>query len=150
MAAADAYVNGSSTTTKATNYGGATSLRADADPEMRSYLRFSVQGLAGPPRRATLRVYATSSHGTGYRVHGVADTGWGEGTLTCNNAPAYGGVVGTSGGFGAGAWTSVDVTPLVTGNGPVSLALTTGSATQLSLASRETANAPHLVIEPGP
>ncbi len=142
---ADAYVNEGS---PASNYGGLTTLRADATPIVRSYLRFNVQGLSGTITRVTLRVFTNSSSSTGYEVRNVADNTWSEGTINYSNAPAVDSVTGTSGSFGASVWTTVDITPLVTGNGSFNLALTTTNTTAFSLASREAgANAPQLVIE---
>jgi chitodextrinase len=143
---ADAYTSEGAPTTR---YGAATTLRVDATPLTRSYLRFSVSGLAAPATRATLRVYAASSHSAGHDVHAVADSAWEEGTITHASAPALGARVGSSRAATAGSWTSVDVTSLVTGNGPLTIGLSTASGTALSLASRESgANAAQLVIEP--
>jgi hypothetical protein len=145
---ADAYVNEGSPTT---NYGTATTLRADATPVVRSYLRFNVQGLSGSITRVTLRIFTNSGSSTGYEVHNVADNTWTEGSINHTNAPAMDGVIATSGAFGTGVWTTVDITPLVTSNGALNLALTTTNATAFSLASREAgANAPQLVIETTP
>jgi hypothetical protein len=145
---ADAYANEGSPTT---NYGTSPALRADATPLVRSYLRFNLQGLSGTVTRVTLRIFTNSSSSTGYEVRNVTDNTWTEGTLNHSNAPAMDGVAATSGSFGAGAWTTVDVTPLVTGNGTYNFALTTTSGTAFSLASRETgANAPKLIIETTP
>jgi len=81
----------------------------------------------------------------------VADNSWGELTINYANAPATDGVTATSGSFGTGAWTTVDITPLVAGNGTFNLALTTTNNTAFSLASRESgANAPQLIIETSP
>jgi hypothetical protein len=146
--AADAYVNESS---PASNYGALTTLRADASPIVRSYLRFDVQGLSGTLTRATLRIFTNSSSSTGYEVRSVVDNSWIEGTINYNTAPAPDGVIGTSGAFGTGAWTTVDITPLVTGDGSFSIVLTTTNNTAFSLASRESgANAPQLIIETTP
>ena len=145
---ADSYVN---ETSAASNYGTQLTLRADASPIVRSYLTFNVQGLSGTVTRVTLRVFTNSSSSTGYEVRSVTDTSWGEGTINYSNAPAVGSVTGTSGGFATGTWTSVDITPLITGNGTFSIALTTTNMTAFSLASREAgANAPQLVIETTP
>ena len=142
---ADAYVNEGS---PASNYGGLTTLRADATPIVRSYLRFDIQGLSGTITRVTLRVFTNSSSSTGYEVRNVVDNSWSESTISYSNAPAVDGVTGTSGSFGAGVWTTVDITPLITGNGSFNIALTTTNATAFSLASRESGvNAPQLVIE---
>jgi hypothetical protein len=144
---ADAYVNEGS---PASNYGGLTTLRADATPIVRSYLRFDLQGLSGSITRVTLRIFTNSSSTTGYEVRNVADNTWSEGTINFSNAPAVDGVAATSGSFGANAWTTVDITPLITGNGSLNIALTTTNATAFSLASRESANAPQLVVETSP
>ncbi|HJR79383.1 MAG TPA: DNRLRE domain-containing protein [Anaerolineales bacterium] len=142
---ADAYVNEGSPTT---NYGIATTLRADATPLVRSYLRFDVQGLSGSITRVTLRIFTNSSSSAGYEVRNVADNTWSEGTINHTNAPSVDGVTATSGSFGAGIWATVDITSLVTGNGAHNLALTTTSGTAFSLASREAGvNAPQLIIE---
>ncbi len=142
---ADAYVWA---TNPANNYGAQTKIRVDGSPLMETYLRFDVPVLSGPVTRATLRVYANSSSSAGWDVHAVADTTWGERTITFNNAPPIGSISGSSGPFPGGTWTSADVTSLVTGSGPLSMALTTSSGTQVSLASRESgATTPRLVVE---
>lgn len=141
---ADAYVNESSS---ATNYGTATSLRADASPVVRSYLRFNVQGLSGTVTRATLRLFTNSSSSTGYEVRNVPDTSWGELTINYANAPSFDAVTATSGPFATGVWTTVDITPLISSNGTYNFALTTTNITAFSLASRESVNAPQLIIE---
>lgn len=143
---ADSYVNESS---PATNYGTSTQLRIDGSPVVRSYLRFSVGGLAGPVTSATLRVWANSGSSTGYEVRGVADGTWGETTITFGNAPAPGGVVAASGPFTSGRYVAVDVTPLITGNGTYDLALTGPGSTAVSFGSRESANRPQLVVGTG-
>ena len=145
---ADAYVRSSSA---GSNYGSSTSLRVDASPDTRSYLRFTVQGAIGTVTSATLRVYANSSSSTGHLVRDVADDSWQEGTITYSNAPALGNVVGSSGSFSAGGYVDVDVTSLITGNGTYSLALTTTSNSSISYASDESAtNRPELVLNFGP
>jgi hypothetical protein len=146
--AADAYVNESNASG---NYGALTTLRADASPILRSYLRFDVQGLSGTITRAALRIFTNSGSSTGYEVRSVADNSWVEGAINFSNAPAFDGVIGASGPFGTGAWTMVDITPLITGDGSYSIALTTTNNTAFSLASRETGtNPPQLIIETTP
>jgi hypothetical protein len=141
---ADTYVNQSSPTA---NYGTSTQLRVDGSPLVRSYLRFDVRDLRGRVTRATLRVYAGTSLSAGYTAHPVTDNAWGETTINYNNAPAFGGPIGSSGPVAAGGWNNIDVTSLITGNGIYDLALTTTSGTALSLASREAADKPQLIVE---
>lgn len=140
---ADTYTNADTPTT---NYGSATQIRIDGSPVNRSYLKFEVQGLNGTVSRALLRIYANSSSGAGYQVYKLNDTGWTELGVTYNNAPALGQQLGAQGSFAGGQWTSVDVTALVTGNGTYAIALAGIDTTAVSLASRESANAPQLVI----
>jgi hypothetical protein len=142
---ADSYVNANSPTTL---YGSAITLRADASPDVHSYLRFNVQGLSGAVSRATLRVFANSAANLGYEIHSVNDSTWTEAALNYNNAPAVGGLIGSFGTVTAGTWTTVDVTSFITGNGIFNLGLTTPGGTAISFGSREAgANAPQLIIE---
>jgi hypothetical protein len=53
---------------------------------------------------------------------------------------------GSSGPVTGGTWTTVNVTALVSGNGTISIALATTSSTNLSMSSKEGANAPQLVV----
>lgn len=145
---ADAYVQAAYPTT---NYGTRSALRVDGSPVVRSYLRFSLAGLSGTVTKATLRVYANSAQSSGYDAWGVVDTSWGEATITYATAPPLAAAkTGSSGPVSAGSWTSVDVTALVAGAGALSLGLTTSSSTALSLASRESADGPQLIVETTP
>ena len=145
---ADAYVDSSS---PSTNYGTSKSLRTDHSPLVESFLLFNVQGLTGSPSQVTLRLYANSTSTSGVNVNSVSNTSWGERTINYNNAPAINaGVAGSSGPIKTSkTWISIDITSLVNGNGPVSIAVTTTNSTAINLASRESgANAPQLVIQP--
>lgn len=131
------------------NYGTSTALRIDGSPLQRAFLRFTVAGLPGPAARATLRLYATSSSRVGLTVRGVTDNTWTEKAITWSNAPPVAAAAtGSTGGF-SGGWVAVDVTPLVTGNGQINLAVTSSSTTAVGLRSREAgaSTAPQLVIE---
>ena len=141
---ADAYAAGDFATT---NYGTSAVLRADASPSFRSYLRFNIGDLNGTVTKATLRMYTTSSSATGYQVKRVNDQAWEEGTIAYTNAPGLSSLVGSSGSFAAGNWTTVDVTSLITGNGIYDLALTTSGTIALNFNSRDALqNQPQLVI----
>jgi hypothetical protein len=118
---------------------------------MRSYLRFDIQGVNGPVTRVTLRVYANSASSLGYNIGNVTNNTWTESTINYNNAPAIGSSVGSSGPFGAGVWTTVDITSLVTGSGTLNLGLYTTSSTAISFNSRQSSiNGPQLIVEVGP
>jgi phosphatidylinositol-3-phosphatase len=141
---ADAYVTAAS---PKANFGSAAALSVAASPDTRSYLRFSVQGLVGAVRQATLRLYASSGSNAGVDVRTVADSTWGEKGITYSNAPAVSSVTaGSSGAVSAGVWLSIDVTALVRTNGVLSLAITSKS-TLVAFGSRESANKPQLVVD---
>jgi len=133
------------------SYGGARALRTDADPgTVRSYLRFRVAGLAGPVRSATLHLFAESGSRNGVEVRGVADTGWQERTLRYANAPPVQSTVASTGPVRARTWVTVNVTPLVKGNGEVGMALVALGASAIRYASREAGSlAPQLVVQTG-
>lgn len=129
------------------NFGAATTLRADGSPRAESYLRFEVGGLASPLTRAVLQVYSLSTSDTGVAARPVT-AGWSERTVTWTSRPAVGDVTARSGATREGQWASIDVTALVTGNGPVDLAVTSTAPPSRSLRAREAgATAPRLVIE---
>jgi hypothetical protein len=146
---ADTYVQADRATS---NFGGLSSLRVDNSPLTNAYLRFDVSIPAGEViTKATLRIYARQSSTSGFTVHGVADTTWGERTTTYANAPAIGPSVGSVSKYSANAYASVDVTSLIKGSGPVSVALTRSSSTSNTYNSREAAtNRPQLVIATAP
>jgi parallel beta-helix repeat protein len=139
---ADTYVDAATPTTPR---GTATTLRIDASPDVRSYLRFDVQGSTGSIVSAKLRLWANSSSSAGYRAHGVSDTAWLE-SMVYADAPAPGPVVASSGAFTSGRYVEVDVTSLVSGDGLVSFAVTGSSSTAVSLARRESVSDPQLVV----
>ena len=143
---ADAHVRSDA---RSTNYGSLGELWADSSPTTRSYLRFQVTGVDGTVSRALLRVHAKTGHSTGFQVQRVTNTTWSEGSITYSNAPSVSSTVAaTSGALTAGAFKTVDITSLVTGNGTYSLALTTTSSANVVLSSRESgANAPRLTVE---
>jgi hypothetical protein len=145
-AEADAHVDASS---PSANRGTGAVLRADGSPVVRAYVRFDVWGLTGTVSRARLRLVAASRSGAGFAVHRAATDAWGERRITSGNQPGTAGpAVGASGRFAGGTTIDVDVTPLVTGDGPVTFVLITTGPTALALASRESGTAgPRLLVE---
>lgn len=140
---ADAYVDASATKK---SFGRATTLSAGSLPVRTSYLMFDVSGAAGPIRSATLSLQANSASTVGLDVRSVASTSWSERSIRYSNAPPAGAVAASSGAFAQGR-ISIDVTPLVTGDGLLSMALTSVSSTSILMSSRETgAGAPLLQV----
>jgi acid phosphatase type 7 len=144
---ADSYVSSSSPNS---NYGTSTHLRAQGSgPTYRSYLRFDVQGLSGQVTGAVLRLSPLASQTID--VRGVSDSSWAETTIKYSNAPPVGDVAASSGTVVAGQWLPLDVTSLVSGNGSVSMALTspTTSTTLRDFSSRNagSSKAPQLLVQ---
>ena len=141
-AATDAYASSAS---PSANFGSETKLEVDDAPPnsnagvTHTYLRFDVDGLTGTVSRATLRLYVLNGDKDGFDVSGVSDNSWLEHEITWDNAPASASnIVASSGGFESRRWVSVDVTPLVSGNGSVSIELrSTSSRSPMEFASRE-------------
>jgi hypothetical protein len=144
---ADAFVSEGQPTN---NFGTGVELKVDAKPIQKSFLRFDLQGLTGTITKATLRLNTASSSPLGYDVRNVTDNSWGETTITYANAPAPAATIsGSSGPFSSGVWVSVDITPLVVGNGSINVALTTAKKAGETLNSREAQSSlrPQLVVE---
>jgi hypothetical protein len=140
---ADTYV---STAHPDANYGTEPILRADATPRIRSYLRFRLPELPGRIVRAELRLWSSSGDLAGYSVHLVASNSWVERDITSRSRPAATMPVASSGPFGPGSWSSVDVAPLINDPQVFSLVVTTRSRQNITFDSREGPNRPQLVI----
>src|SRR3954468_13757834 len=149
VAGEDAYVQSDQPTT---NFGAATTLNnVSGTPESRAYLKFAVAGVTGTITKATVRVFAQNSSGSGYELHQVADNSWTESGLTYTNRPAVGATIGSAVNFVTNSWTSVDVTSVVTANGTYSFEINATSTSLKKYSSRESgANAPQLVLETSP
>jgi hypothetical protein len=132
----------------AATFGSAAKLRADALPEVRSYLRFDVSLPAGATiTGAVLRLNATSvSTSSGFEVHRVTDTGWDERTLTFADAPALGARLAVSGAWSTAGTVSVALPAGEIRAGPNSFAVTTASASAKAFSSRESASPPELEV----
>jgi chitodextrinase len=141
---ADSYVDSSNPTA---THGTSTQLRVDGSPLVDSYLRFDLGSVPGTITGLSLKVFATSSSSAGYAVRSVAGNTWSESALDWDNAPPIGSAnVGTSGAFASNTWTTAVVSPLINGNGLLSMAMIGISSTAVSFSSREGANPPQLVV----
>jgi len=146
---ADAMVKESNA---ASNFGTSTALRVDAgsDPDVESYLRFTVAGLSGGPvQSATLRVWTTSATQDGPAAYATSN-GWiesGAGGITWNGRPGRtSGPSGDAAALPSGAWAQFDVTALVAGDGTYSFVLAGTSTDGVDFSSREGSHAPELVV----
>ncbi len=145
--AADAYVDANHATSK---YGTKSDLKADLSPQLRTYLRFNVQGVAGTVTKATLRLFSRKATTVGFEVRDVADDSWSETTITHATAPPPSATVtSTSGPYGSNVYASADVTALVQGNGLASFAVTNPNTNEVKFSTRERGakETPQLIVE---
>jgi hypothetical protein len=149
---ADTYVNSASA---GTNYGSNTQLGVDASETKRMFLKFDVAGLTEAVTSAKLRLHvddvagAESNSGGTYKL--MSNTTWAESGPTWNNQPAIDGTtLGSIGSVARNTWVELDVTGKITGNGTISIGVTSTSNNGADFDSRETgALSPQLVIETG-
>jgi len=142
----DAYIKESSPTS---NYNGST-INVDASSKKDGLLRFNVSGIGAQSiASVTLRLYVVDSSPIGGEFYKMTDTNWSEATVTWSTAPlGDGGLLASLGEVFSGNWYEIDLTPLVTGNGIVSLRITSTDSNGVDYASKENANgfAPELII----
>ncbi len=136
----------------AQNFGSTPTLLADTSPQEQSLLRFNVTGLSGTVTKAVLRLYVSNGSADGPRVYRTA-SGWTEGAVTWNSKPAVSGSpLYDLGNVTSGSFVELDVTPAVSGNGEVNLALVAASSDGMDAASREAAQVdrrPTLIVTTG-
>jgi pectate lyase len=132
------------------NFGEVEYLEADADSREDFLIKFTLAGIGGPPSRAVLRLWAiSSSQGGDFRR--VTDQSWIETSVTWNTAPPAGDVVASLG-LVSGGGVEVDVTPLIAGDGTVSLRVSNPSSSGTRYRSREASTPdqrPQLVVTTG-
>ncbi len=128
-------------------------IEVDASPVKETLLRFDVDGLAGRDvATARLRLYVTNSSPEGGTIRTSSNSSWDESTVTWNNAPpADGPVVGDLGDVDSGVWAEVDVSAAVTGDGPLTLRISSGSTNGADYASLQdpAGNLPELIVTAG-
>jgi chitodextrinase len=131
-----------------TAFGTTTALRVDGgtDPDVQTYMRFTVSGVSGSVQSASLRLWVTSPTANGPSVFTTTNT-WSESSITWSNKTALAGSgVGKVGSIATSTWASFDVTSIVTGNGTYNLVLAGTSTDGVDFSSREATNKPQLVI----
>jgi PKD repeat protein len=142
---ADTYVNTSSPTK---NYAIAPTMKLKFEPpaEYRSLIRFTVNGLTGPPTSVRLRLYvedASARGGDWYRV----SNDWTESTVVWGNKPAISGSpVASVGAVTVGTWVEVNLTSAITGNGTYSFEATTTSTNTAAFSTSQGTNPPQVVV----
>jgi hypothetical protein len=143
----DSYVSSAAPTT---NYGTAKTMKADASPDTRSYLRFTPAPTQNKLLSAVVSLTSTAALPGGVRLNAVSDHSWTERGITYNNAPTVGAQVGSSAGLTGGVASSTYITSYVESlpsGSPVDLAVTNPSGTNVSLYTRENlASVPQLAL----
>lgn len=148
---ADTYVRADRPTA---NFGTATKLLVDNSPVIQTLMRFDLSGIGtANVVSAKLRLRAVTSAKVGGVFYRALDDIWGETSVTWNTAPAAADTpVATLGAVTKNTWYEVDVTSLVTKDGPVSLRITSTSANGTAYTSREgyVSYRPQLVVTTTP
>jgi hypothetical protein len=130
---ADAYTSQAKPTS---NYGRTALVKLDRDPRQLGYFRFKPR-FSGTVTKATLRIFTTTSSGTGFDIF-RAGSSWREPTINRANAPARRTPrLARSGAFSRHRWLALDVTRAVSHGGPVTFVLRTASRRGLAVAARE-------------
>lgn len=144
---ADSYVTASH---PRGNYGRSRILRVDGAPEATAYLRFELGKLTGSITGSitsvTLLLHPSTPARARFAVRHVNEDEWRERRLTYTNAPRPSSRYASSKPAPRGAWSAIDVTAFVDGEGEVSFAITTRAAKELSFGSRESRYGPRLVV----
>ena len=132
-----------------TNYGNATYLQVDGatDPDVESFLRFSVTGVSGAIQSAKLRVYvSTNASDNGPAVYATGAS-WTESALTWKSRPTRtSGILDNKGRLSKNTWVEYDVTSPVKGNGAFSFVLAADSNDATTFSSRQGSQPPQLVV----
>jgi hypothetical protein len=150
---ADSYV---STSNLAGNYGTQTTMKVregagDAtSPNYRTYLKFDVSGVGTSVSEFKLKLFVTDASANLESVYLVADSSWGETTITYTNAPAIAGTaIGTTQAAPVGAYVTItlDPTKFPTGTSTLTLAIKSSSTDSFVVSSREDpTNKPQLIV----
>jgi hypothetical protein len=140
-ASADAHVSAAQ---PKRNFGKASTLAVGGAGRARGYLRFALSDLSARVEKATVRLFVRRGAGAPIAIR-PASSRWSERRLTRANAPRPGRVASRA--VLHAGWNSLDVTPLVAGNGSVTLVLTSRARRAIWFTSRETGRrAPRLNV----
>ncbi|HEY3210585.1 MAG TPA: DNRLRE domain-containing protein [Actinomycetota bacterium] len=141
---ADTYVDASQ---PGSSFGGAGSFWADSSPAKQSFMRFSVSGLSGRSvEDVRLRLYQVDASPEGGRVFSITSNSWTESVTWDTRPPIDGPQLGSFGKVSSGRWYEIDLGKLISGDGTLNLALDSVNSDGARWASRESANAPKLIV----
>jgi hypothetical protein len=132
----------------AENHGSDDTLRSDGGSagHQEAFLHFTVTGISGAVQSARLRIYVTTGSTDGPTIYS-SDSGWVETGMTWATRPApIGEALDNKDRLSGDTWVEYDVTPAVTGDGPVSFVFVADSGDALVFSSREGTYPPELEI----
>lgn len=135
------------------NYGTSTLLRSDGGTgeSVETYIRFNVTNMTATPTSVKLRllVQSTTNAGSvnGPELYLADNTDWSETGISWAGKPSRSTTpIGDLGPVAGGTWVEYDVSSVVTGNGTYTFVLASTSTDATDFFSRETADAPQLVL----
>ena len=150
-AVADARILASQPTT---NFGAKPRLAVDNAPVKHTLIRYDVTGVGSDRvESATLRLHSLDASGVGGILSRALDDDWSETSVTWNTAPAaLPTPTATLGAVAANTWVEFDVSSLVTGDGPLSVRISSSSSDGVEYVSRQGTAAlrPQLVVVTSP
>lgn len=111
-----------------------------------TYLKFNVSGVTRPVQSAKLRIRTGTKAHPASRVYWIASNGWGESTITWNNAPTAFHLQYPTGPLPTFSWVELDVSPIVSGNGTYTIGLVGPDVNGLWYWSRESLYPPSLKV----
>jgi PKD repeat protein len=135
-----------------TNFGTAATLEVDSGPVAKNFLlKFQLSGLPShQPIEGRLRLFCATTSGASSNRGGdfyTTSDSWTETTVTWNNASGVvPGLVASLGAVSSNSWVEVDITSIITGNGPLNIKVLPASSDGADYSSSEGTNPPELVI----
>jgi hypothetical protein len=131
------------------NYGTSSRLQADndTDPNVESFIRFTVSGVSGQILQTRLRLYVTTNGSRNGPAAYSTEASWTELGITWNTRPPRTSrAVDNKDRIKKTSWVEYDVTALVNGDGKYSFVLAADSSDAIDFSSREGIRPPQLVI----
>jgi hypothetical protein len=118
-----------------------------SDPDLESFIQFTVTGISGTIQSAKLRMRATTNGSANGPAVYSTGTSWTETGITWNNRPGRtSGAVDNKGSIPTNTWVEYNVTSLVQGNGTLSFVLAADSTDAVIFSSRQGSQPPQLVV----
>jgi len=141
---ADTYVDSSQ---PSSSFGTLPSFWADGGPTKQSFMRFSVSGLAGRTvEDVRLRLLQVDNAPQGGRVFSITSNTWTESVTWNTRPPIDGPQLASFGTVTAQTWYEIDLGKIISGDGSVNLAVDSVSSDGSRWASRDSSNAPELIV----